>query len=136
MTQNEIIDKIVELFNVDLNTTLIGAGLDPVSNIEADAPTPDPEQKECLVFPGIYTNDDQSTTTGVFIQFQLPGEVTATGYQNALVPYLLSKLIPRAFELTTRNITIMPFNSGELGGGGSSFVICDLTLTGDLDSCD
>ena len=136
MTQNEIIDKIVELFEDDLNTTLIGSGLDPVDNIAADTPTPDPSDKECLVFPGIYTNDDQTTTVGVFIQFQLPGKVTATDYQNVLIPYLLSKLIPRTFELTTRNITIMPFNSGEIGLGGSSFVICDLTLTGDLDSCD
>ena len=136
MTQNEIIDKIVELFEDDLNTTLIGSGLEPVDNIDDDTATPDPSKKECLVFPGVYRTDDIKVTTMTFIQFQLPGILTATNYQNTLVPYLLEKLIPRTFELTDRDISILPFNSGEHGSGGSSFVICDLTLTGDLDSCD
>lgn len=136
MTQNEIIDTIITLFTADLNTTLTAAGLDPMDDIVADAPTPDADKKLCLVFPGAYSNDDSTLSVGLFIQFQLPGIITATDYQDTLIPYLLTTLNPGRFELITRNISIMPFNSGELDSGGSSLVVCDLTLSGDLDSCD
>jgi len=122
--------QIKRILDATLNTHLAASGLAGFEKILLDVPHTI-DDKAVFIFPGTYTRGEIEKLV-VYLEFQLPGEVSATAYLDGLIDYIPAHLDAGSFDVVDVGCEMVPFNSGDEGGGNSSFIVVELTLAREI----